>query len=155
MLMVIDGVSIGYKVIVDCIQFFFQSENVDCFFYCYGFVLYFDKNKDKICVLSVVVIVDGRIVDYMFLLYKIFDFFQKVMLVCRRYFLVGISMGGFFVAWLGVEFGLLYVVINLVVNLLQMFWKYIGEGVIYYGSCFVLKEEMVEVYSIFFFCMDG
>lgn len=153
--MVIDGASIGHKAIANRIQPLLQSENVDRLFYCHGFASHFDKNKDKIRVLSAAATVDGKTVDYTLPPYKIFDSFQKAMSARRRYFLVGTSMGGFFAAWLGAELGLPYVAINPAVYPSQTLRKYIGEGVTHYGSRFILKEETVEAYRALSFRMDG
>lgn len=68
---------------------------------------------------------------------------------------VGTSLGGFFAAWLGAEFGRPFVAINPAIAPGKTLRAYIGHGVNHLGKPFELTEDCVRAYDSLAFRMDG
>jgi predicted esterase YcpF (UPF0227 family) len=114
-------------------------------FYCHGFGSSFDPRKEKIRALTEVLPVHGVTVDYTLPPQEVF----------RQTLIIGTSLGGFFAAWLGAEFGLPFIAINPSIEPRKSLRAYLGHGVNHTGERFEMTADCVKAYDTLAFRMGG
>ncbi len=124
-------------------------------FYCHGWGSHFDPSKNKIRALSAVRPVDGLTVDYTLHPQLVFERFAAGLKRHPKALVVGTSLGGFFAAWLGAEFGRPFIAINPSITPGSTLQAYVGRGVNHIGDPYELKEDCVMAYGALSFRLDG
>ena len=123
--------------------------------YCHGWGSEFDPSKDKIRALASMRPVDGVTVDYTTHPQEVFENHASRLKLHPRGLVIGTSLGGFFAAWLGAEFGCPFVAINPAITPGKTLQAHIGHGVTHVGKPFELTEACVKAYDALSFRMDG
>jgi predicted esterase YcpF (UPF0227 family) len=123
--------------------------------YCHGWGSVFDPGKEKIRCLARIHPVDGVTVDYTLHPQEVFQNHAARLQLHPGALVVGTSLGGFFAAWLGAEFGCPFVAINPAIAPGKILRVYIGRGTDHLGKPFELTEDCVRAYDSLAFRMDG
>lgn len=124
-------------------------------FYCHGFGSSFDPRKEKIRALTEVLPVHGVTVDYTLPPQEVFRQFATSLRQVPQALIIGTSLGGFFAAWLGAEFGLPFIAINPSIEPRKSLRAYLGHGVNHTGERFEMTADCVKAYDSLVFRMDG
>ena len=139
---------------IGCDELAYATRRVESIFYCHGFASHFDPQKQKIRFLARLAPVCGVTVDYTDPPERVFNVFSRTLGACSHPLVVGTSMGGYFAAWLGGEFGCPFISINPVISPSKSLRKYIGDGRTHFGKHYTLTAEAVAAYADFPFRLD-
>lgn len=123
--------------------------------YCHGWGSRFDPRKNKIRALAKMRPVDGVTVDYTMHPQDVFDKFAARLKLHPEAMVVGTSLGGFYAAWLGAEFGRPFIAINPAIAPSKTLHAYVGHGVNHVGERFELTQDCVKAYEALSFRLDG
>lgn len=123
--------------------------------YCHGWGSHFDPSKEKIRALAKMQPIDGISVDYTMHPQEIFAKYAALLKLHPEALVVGTSLGGFYAAWLGAEFGRPFIAINPSIEPGKSLRSCIGHGVNYIGEPFHLTEECVMAYDALSLRVDG
>lgn len=132
-----------------------RGHRISSILYCHGWGSDFDPGKEKIRSLARMHPVDGVTVDYTQHPQEVFENHASRLKLHPGALVVGTSLGGFFAAWLGTEFGRPFVAINPAIAPGKTLRAYIGHGVNHLGKTFELTEDCVRAYDSLAFRMDG